>query len=131
METVAAVPECRFVLDHLAKPAIAAGLFEPWASDLARLAALPNVVCKLSGLVTEADWATWTARDLRAYTDRALALFGPERIVYGSDWPVCTLAADYDRVVRVAEELTTGLTAIERSAVFGGNAARTYQLAPT
>ncbi len=131
VETVAAVPECRFVLDHLAKPAIAAGLFEPWASDLARLAALPNVVCKLSGLVTEADWATWTARDLRAYTDRAVALFGPERIMYGSDWPVCTLAADYDRVVRVAEELTSGLTTTERAAVFGGNAARTYQLAPT
>lgn len=128
VETVAAVPECRFVLDHLAKPAIAAGLVEPWASDLARLATLPNVVCKLSGLVTEADWATWTVRDLHPYVDRALALFGAERILYGSDWPVCTVAGDYGRVVQAAEDLTRGLTATERAAVFGGNATRTYQL---
>ncbi|MBU3068021.1 amidohydrolase family protein [Nocardia sp. NEAU-G5] len=128
VETVAAVPECRFVLDHLAKPAVTAGLVEPWASDLARLAVLPNTVCKLSGLVTEADWVTWTVRDLRPYADRALSLFGPERILFGSDWPVCTLAADYGRVVQATEELTMGLTATERAAVFGGNAIRTYQL---
>ncbi|WP_428832436.1 amidohydrolase family protein [Amycolatopsis dongchuanensis] len=128
VETVTAVPECRFVLDHLAKPTVAAGGWEPWASDLARLAALPNVDCKLSGLVTGADWDRWSVRDLRPYADHALGLFGPERILFGSDWPVCTLAADYERVVRTAETLTEALSENERAGVFGGNAVRVYGL---
>ncbi|MEU5849709.1 amidohydrolase family protein [Saccharopolyspora shandongensis] len=128
VETVENLPGCRFVLDHLGKPAVAAGVREPWASDLARLAALPNVDCKLSGLVTEADWAHWTVGDLRPYAEHALEVFAPERVLFGSDWPVCTLAADYGQVVRAADELTGGLSATEHAAVFGGNAGRVYSL---
>ncbi|GLY70851.1 hypothetical protein Atai01_74700 [Amycolatopsis taiwanensis] len=128
METVAALPGSPFVLENLAKPLVATGVFEPWASDLARLAALPNVDYKLSGLVTEADWALWTVDDLRPYADHALEVFGPDRVLFGSDWPVCTLAADYGQVVRAAEELMAGLSMTERDAVFGGNAGRLYRL---
>lgn len=129
VETAALLPECHFVLDHLAKPPIAGGALQPWSADLARLAALPHVACKVSGLVTEADWQHWSVADLRPYVDRALELFGPGRLLFGSDWPVCTLAADYGAVVRAAEELTGTLTEAERSAVFGGTARRVFGLA--
>jgi len=128
VETATALPGCRFVLDHLAKPPVATGVREPWSADLARLAALPHVDCKLSGLVTEADRERWTVEDLRPYADRALALFGPGRLLFGSDWPVCTLAATYADVAGAAEELTAGLTEEERAAVFGGTARRVYGL---
>jgi len=128
VEIVLALPEVRFVLDHVAKPPIATGELEPWRTDLRRLAAAPNVAVKLSGMVTEADAERWTVADLRPYADVVLDAFGPERTMFGSDWPVCLLAADYATVVAAAEELTADLTATERAAVFGGTAAEWYRL---
>jgi L-fuconolactonase len=124
----AAVPDLVFVLDHLGKPLIAAGLTEPWARDLRRLAALPNTVAKLSGLVTEADWRRWQVADLRPYAEVALDAFGPARLMFGSDWPVCTLAASYPDVLAAAQDLTASLTATEQEAVFSGIAASIYGL---
>jgi len=125
---VSAVPEGRFVLDHLAKPGIAAGTWEPWATQLAELASCPNVAAKLSGLVTEASWSDWTVDDLRPYVDLAVESFGPPRILFGSDWPVCTLAAPYEEVVATAEALIDGLDATDRDAILGGNAVAAYRL---
>ncbi|MDT0469545.1 amidohydrolase family protein [Streptomyces gibsoniae] len=124
----AANPGLTFVLDHLGKPPIASGALEPWASQVRALAALPNTVCKLSGMVTEADWTAWTPADLRPYADTVLDAFGPERIMFGSDWPVCTPAASYGEVLRTAEQLTQGLGADDRAQVFEGTARRVYRL---
>lgn len=121
-------PGLTFVLDHLGKPPIASGTRDPWEPALRTLAALPNTVAKLSGLVTEADPAAWTVDDLRPYTDTALEAFGPHRLMFGSDWPVCTLAASYSEVLAAAEELTAGLDAVERAEVFAGTAVRVYAL---
>jgi L-fuconolactonase len=126
IETAAELPGVRFVLDHCAKPPIASGEREPWAGLVRRLAALPNVACKLSGLVTEADRSRWTVGDLRPYAETVLEAFGPDRVMFGSDWPVCLLAAPYDRVLETARALTCGLSAAEREEVFGGVAARVY-----
>lgn len=123
-----AVPGLTFVLDHLGKPRIASDQVEPWASDLRRLAALPNTVAKLSGLVTEADWKRWQRADLRPYTEAALESFGPSRLMFGSDWPVCTLAASFDDVRRAALDLTAALSPAERDALFHGTATRIYRL---
>jgi L-fuconolactonase len=122
------LPELRFVLDHAAKPPIAAGATEPWASELAALAKRENAACKLSGLVTEANWDGWTIDDLRPYGEQVLTAFGPERVIFGSDWPVCELAARYRDVVRAAHTLTEQLSPTERAAVFAGNARRAYRL---
>ena len=124
----AAVPDLMFVLDHLGKPPIASGSAQPWERDLRRLAALPNTAGKLSGLVTEADWTRWRVADLRPYTDTALDAFGPGRVMFGSDWPVCTLAASYGEVLEAARDLTGHLSAAEREAIFAGTAARVYRL---
>ena len=121
-------PEVQFVLDHIAKPRIAEGAMEPWLSHMREIAALPNVACKLSGMVTEASWGSWTLDDLRPYAEHVLELFGPDRILFGSDWPVCLLAASYEAVHSAAETLTGGLSASEMAAVFGGNAIRIYGL---
>lgn len=121
-------PELIFVLDHLGKPPIATGALEPWATAVRALAALPNTVGKLSGLVTEADLAKWSVDELRPYADTVLDAFGPGRLMFGSDWPVCTLAATYGQVVGTMEELTGGLGGGERDDVFGGTAARVYRL---
>lgn len=101
----AALDGQRIVLDHIAKPRIAAGELDAWSRGLGELAAMEHVACKLSGMVTEADWESWTPDDLRPYVERVLEAFGPERLMLGSDWPVCTLAADYLRVMDVAREL--------------------------
>ncbi|MEY9875644.1 L-fuconolactonase [Streptacidiphilus sp. MAP12-33] len=124
----ASLPSVTFVLDHLGKPPIATGDPAPWTDHLRAFAALPNTVAKLSGLPTEADWHTWTAAELRPWTDTALDAFGPQRLLFGSDWPVCTLAADYARVVSTTRELTQTLSPAESAAVFGGNAERVYRL---
>lgn len=121
-------PELIFVLDHLGKPPVASGALEPWAADVRSLAALPNTVCKLSGLVTEADPTTWTVDDLRPYADTVLDAFGPDRLMFGSDWPVCTLAATYAEVVDAAQQLTALLSESERAALFAGTATRVYGL---
>ena len=124
----AAVPDLVFVLDHLGKPPIAVGRTEPWARDLRGLAAQPNTVAKLSGLVTEADWRRWQVADLRPYAEVALDAFGPARMMFGSDWPVCTLAASYPDVLAAAHDLTAGLSPTEREAVFAGTATSVYGL---
>jgi L-fuconolactonase len=124
----AAVPDLRFVLDHLGKPTVASGRTEPWAADLRGLAALPNTSAKLSGLVTEADWHHWKVADLRPYTEIALDAFGPARLMFGSDWPVSTLAATYFDVLAAARDLTAALSPAEREAVFSGTATAAYGL---
>ncbi|MEU0894497.1 amidohydrolase family protein [Streptomyces massasporeus] len=106
VRSAAALPALTFVLDHLGKPPIAAGALEPWATGLRALAALPNTVAKLSGLVTEADPASWTVEDLRPYADVALEAFGPGRLMYGSDWPVSTLGAAYGDTLDLTRRLT-------------------------
>ena len=128
IETVRALPRLTFVLDHLSKPPIASGALEPWATALRELAAEPNVFCKLSGMVTEANQDSWTVSDLRPYAQAALDAFGPDRLMFGSDWPVCLLAASYDEVAGAARELTAQLSEDERAQVFGGVAARAYRL---
>ncbi|MGW7084126.1 amidohydrolase family protein [Streptomyces sp. NPDC054871] len=121
-------PGLTFVLDHLGKPPIASGALEAWAASVRSLAALPNTVCKLSGLVTEADPKTWTVDDLRPYADTVLEAFGPDRLMFGSDWPVCTLAATYAEVMDLARQLSDSLSGSERSALFAGTATRVYRL---
>ncbi|WP_326654022.1 MULTISPECIES: amidohydrolase family protein [unclassified Streptomyces] len=127
-EAAARLPGLTFVLDHLGKPSIASKELEPWASDVRALAARPNTVCKLSGLVTEAAWSTWTTPDLSPYADTVLDAFGPGRLMFGSDWPVCRLAAGYGEVVAAARALTRRLGDGERGAVFGTTASRVYGL---
>jgi L-fuconolactonase len=124
------LPELTLVVDHLAKPRIREGAMEPWAGDLAALARHPNVACKVSGLVTEADWTAWTPAQLVPYVAHAAEVFGPERLLFGSDWPVCLLAAGYAEVVAAATEALdgAGLGPAEREAVFGANADRLYRL---
>ncbi|WP_306936269.1 amidohydrolase family protein [Streptomyces phaeochromogenes] len=121
-------PELTFVLDHLGKPSIAAGESEPWATGIHALAALPNTVCKLSGMVTEADPKGWRVDDLTRYSDTVLAVFGPGRLMFGSDWPVCTLVASYAEVADIAGQLTGKLSESEQAAVFADTATRVYRL---
>jgi L-fuconolactonase len=101
---------------------------EPWAAQIRELAAYPNVFCKLSGMVTEADWRTWSVDHLRPYAEVVLDAFGADRVMFGSDWPVCLLAASYDQVRQAAEDLTAHLSADERADIFGGTATRAYHL---
>ena len=125
---VRAVPQGRFVLDHLGKPRITAGLDEQWSRDIRALAQTGRTAVKLSGLVTEADPARPRLAQLRPFVDVALAAFGPERVMAGSDWPVCLLAASYAETSNLAEQLTRGLTAGERSQIRAGTARRWYGL---
>lgn len=125
-KAAAAVPELVFVLDHLGKPQVRdgeAGL-QAWREAVTPLAKRPNVTAKLSGLVTEADWRHWTPADLRPFVQTALELFGPDRLMFGSDWPVCELASTYTRV----KDALTEILGRPDPDVFGGTAARTYQL---
>jgi L-fuconolactonase len=128
LEVARRLPTVRFVIDHLAKPPIAIGAIEPWAGRIAPFAELPHVSCKVSGLVTEADWSTWTAADLQPYVDHAVHVFGPDRLIFGSDWPVCLLAASYEGVVEAALSTLEALDVVEQAAVMGGNATRIYGL---
>lgn len=128
IDAVSALPESHFVLDHLAKPVIATASWEPWATGLADLGARENVSAKISGLVTEAEWTKWRSADVRPYLDHALSVFGPGRLLFGSDWPVCTLAASYRQVVELIEGFVADLSTGEQAAIFGGNAARVYAL---
>jgi len=125
----AAVPELTLVLDHAGKPRIADGDLGGWIAAVQDLAALPNTVCKLSGLVTEAPPGAG-AEAFAAVADVVLSAFGADRVMFGSDWPVCLLASDYAGVLALARSLTAGLSAAERSAVFGATAARAYRLGP-
>lgn len=128
LDAIRRVPEGRFVVDHLAKPDIALGEREPWAEQMRALAELPNVCCKLSGMITEADHDAWTREDLRPYVDAALGWFGADRCLFGSDWPVCLLAGDYAEVAEALDECLGALGAEGRAEVFGGTAIRLYGL---
>jgi L-fuconolactonase len=130
VETVRALPELTFVLDHGGKPRIRGGELEPWRSHLAALGGSPNATAKLSGLATEADHDAWTVAELGPYVDALLSSFGPARLMFGSDWPACLQAASYDDVIEAAEALTGQLSRSERDDVFGGTAVRAYGLAP-
>jgi L-fucono-1,5-lactonase len=127
-EFVKRFPRQRFVLDHLAKPEIARGEIRAWTRAVRALAAEPNVHAKLSGLVTEADWGRWTPDELRPYLDVAFECFGPGRLMIGSDWPVCTLAGDYGRVMSVVTAYLKDRPAAEQEAVLGGNAREFWNL---
>lgn len=119
------IPELAIVVDHAAKPFIARGIIEPWASDMAALAKRPSVLCKFSGLVTEAG-PNWSIAGLKPYADHLIACFGPERLMFGSDWPVCELAATYENWLAAAKELVAGLSPAARDQIFGGTAALFY-----
>jgi len=121
-------PRQRFVLDHLAKPPIKSGAVDVWARGIRELASYPNVFCKMSGLVTEADWQAWKPEDLRPYLEVAFECFGPSRLMIGSDWPVCTVAAPYARVMGLVKDYLRKYPAEEREAVLGGNAATFWRL---
>jgi L-fuconolactonase len=127
-QVAAHFPDQPFVLDHIAKPFIRDRVIDPWAEGIQRLAAFPNVYCKASGLVTEADWQRWLPADLRSYLDIVFEAFGPERIMFGSDWPVCTLAGTYAEVADVLYDYVKNLSEHEQAAVWGGTAWKFYGL---
>jgi len=125
---VEACPNLRLVIDHLAKPPIAKGEIEEWEASFATLARFPNMFCKLSGMVTEANQVNWKNDDLRPYVSVALDSFGPERLIFGSDYPVCLLAASYERVIESFQALLSELSSESRDRVFGANAINFYKL---
>jgi len=121
-------PSLPLVIDHLAKPPIARNEIKEWSQALESVVKFPNIYCKLSGLVTEANWTTWQTDDLRPFVDRALELFGVERMMFGSDYPVCLLAASYDRVLDAFQEILKDLSEDDREKIFSRNAAKFYRL---
>jgi L-fuconolactonase len=121
-------PEQPFVLDHLAKPKIAEQLFSPWQDDLHQLAKFPNVTCKLSAMVTEAKWNQWRPEDFHRYLDITYAAFGWSRLMIGSDWPVCTLAGEYEPVMKIVIDYVQQFPAETQAAIFGENCARFYRI---
>ncbi len=121
-------PQQMFVLDHIAKPRIAEGAIEPWRTDIHELARRQNVFCKVSGMVTEADWKTWSAEELRPYFDAVLEAFGPKRLMFGTDWPVCLAASGYARWVDVVRKFAAELSAEEQDWLFGNTAVQAYSL---
>jgi L-fuconolactonase len=127
-EFLSRFPSQRFVLDHLAKPEIRHGRLDEWARALEEVAAFPQLMAKLSGLVTEAAWSEWTTEDLSPYLDVALDVFGPDRLMVGSDWPVCTLAGSYARTMQVFSDYLNGRPTRARDAILGGNAERFWKL---
>nr|WP_184190371.1 amidohydrolase family protein [Paenibacillus sp. JGP012]MBB6024111.1 L-fuconolactonase [Paenibacillus sp. JGP012] len=127
-ELVQKFPRQRFVIDHLAKPDIKGGIQTPWKEAMEAIAVHPNVYCKLSGMVTEADWNTWTQEDFTTYLDTVLQAFGTDRVMYGSDWPVCTVAGTYSQVFNVLQTHVHTLSAAEQQKIFGENCAAFYRL---
>lgn len=130
LEFVKAFPEQPFVIDHLAKPNIKAGEIDHWEKAIRAIARQQNVYCKLSGLITEADWQHWRYDDLLPYLDVVVEAFGTKRIMYGSDWPVCLLAGGYEQVVNIMERYFSAFSTEEQALFWGGNAARFYQIKP-
>jgi L-fuconolactonase len=128
IELVRQCPDVSFMLDHIGKPGIAAGLRQPWAAQITELAALPNVMCKISGLVTEANHQNWGIEDLAPYAAHVLAAFGEDRVAFGSDWPVVLLAADYRRWVETLDALTNHLTPAAQKKLWADNARRFYRI---
>ncbi len=128
IELVRQCPQVSFILDHGGKPGIRAALLDPWREHIRTLAGLPNVVCKLSGLVNEADHRHWTPAQLQPYVAHLLGTFGPSRLLFGGDWPVAKLASGYVRWLETARQFTAGLSPAERTAIFNDNAVRTYRI---
>ena len=121
-------PSQVFVLDHVAKPRIKEGLFESWNANIRELAKRENVYCKISGMVTEADWNGWTADQLRPYVETVFEAFGPARTMFGSDWPVCLVASGYGRWLETVQQWTAALSPAEQAQFFGETAQEAYQL---
>lgn len=128
IQFVDAHPSQIFVLDHIAKPQLREGLFEPWHQNIRELAKRPNVCCKISGMVTEADFATWTETQLRPYFDAVLEAFGPRRLMFGSDWPVCLVACGYARWHQIVSGWVAQLSCEEQARILGGTAVEVYKL---
>jgi len=121
-------PDQVLIVDHIAKPKIRQNVISPWREQIRALALRPNVYCKLSGLVTEASWAAWTEQQLEPYFDTVLDAFGPGRLMFGSDWPVCLLATSYRRWFEIVSKWIASLTASERDAILGGTATKAYRI---
>ncbi len=117
---------CPFVIDHIAKPSIKDGLIDDWKKDIKAIAKFPNVFCKISGIITEADWKKWTPEQIEPYLDIVFEAFGTNRIMYGSDWPVCLVAGQYSSVIGLIESYISTLTISEKSQIMGLNATRFY-----
>jgi len=128
IELVTRFPEQRFVIDHCAKPEIKAGTTEPWATQMRKIAQHTNVFCKVSGLVTEADWKGWKADDFRPYLDVVFEAFRPDRLMFGSDWPVCLLAGTYRQVKQLIEAYVKDFSQADKEKIFGRSAAHFYGL---
>ncbi|HMG68649.1 MAG TPA: amidohydrolase family protein [Chitinophagaceae bacterium] len=127
-EFVDAFPNQKFVVDHIAKPQIKKGEISNWKKEIKKVAACENVFCKISGMVTEADWKHWKREDLTPYIDVVVEAFGTKRIMYGSDWPVCLVAGSYENVLEVVQDYFTSFSKREQDLFFGGNAIRFYNL---
>jgi len=128
IELVSRHPEQRFVIDHVAKPEIKAKNIDLWAKQMCQIAQDKNVLCKVSGLVTEGDWHNWKPEDFKPYLDVVLEAFGADRLMFGSDWPVCLLAATYRQVKQLIDDYVKGFSEADKARIFGGNAARFYAL---
>ncbi|HWA26070.1 MAG TPA: amidohydrolase family protein [Lacunisphaera sp.] len=128
IELVRACPEVNFILDHGGKPNIRVGLYDPWREQIRTLAAFPNIACKLSGLVTEADHRDWRPAQVHPYVTHLIDTFGPSRLIFGGDWPVAKLACGYVRWLELARQFTAHLGAEAQDAIFSGNAARVYRI---
>lgn len=128
LEFVKHFPHQKFVIDHLAKPYIKDGFFDGWAILMKEIAKHENVSCKMSGMITEADYHTWSPQQLRPYMNLVLEAFSPERIMYGSDWPVCLVAGSYEKMLAVVTDYISSLSLSEKKAIMGGNAVGFYNL---
>ena len=129
IKLVKACPDVQFVMDHISKPRIAKQEIEPWKSLMSELATFPNVHCKVSGLVTEANWKDWQVKDFKSYVDHVIEIFTPQRLMFGSDWPVANLGGTYSQIVELAEELTSGLSPSEAEFFWHKAAAAAYGIA--
>jgi L-fuconolactonase len=129
IKLVSACPDVQFVMDHISKPRIAKQEIEPWKTLMSELASFPNVLCKVSGLVTEANWKEWQVKDFKPYVDHVIEIFTPQRLMFGSDWPVANLGGTYSEIVRLAEDLTSGLSPSESESFWHRTASAAYRLA--
>jgi L-fuconolactonase len=129
IKLVSACPDVQFVMDHISKPRIAKQEIEPWKTLMSELASFPNVFCKVSGLVTEANWKEWQVKDFKPYVDHVIEIFTPQRLMFGSDWPVANLGGTYSEIVRLAEDLTSGLSPSESESFWHRAASAAYRLA--
>jgi L-fuconolactonase len=128
VDLVTRLPEQRFVIDHMAKPEVKSAKTSPWAAQMREIAQNKNVFCKISGLVTEADWKHWKADDFKPHLDVVFSAFGADRLMFGSDWPVCLLAATYEQVKQLIDNYVKEFSQSDQEKIFGGNAARFYGL---